>query len=58
MNMATTPEPTTVVLVHGAFADAGSWVPVIERLLAAGVPGARTGTAVTCAFHPGSTTTV
>ena len=36
--MATTPVSTTVVLVHGAFADAGSWVPVIERLLAAGVP--------------------
>ena len=36
--MAATSEPTTVVLVHGAFADAGSWVPVIERLLAAGVP--------------------
>ena len=36
--MATTPDPTTVVLVHGAFADAGSWVPVIERLLAAGIP--------------------
>ncbi len=36
--MATTPEPTTVVLVHGAFADAGRWVPVIERLLAVGVP--------------------
>jgi pimeloyl-ACP methyl ester carboxylesterase len=27
----------TVVLVHGAFADAGSWAPVTERLLAAGV---------------------
>jgi pimeloyl-ACP methyl ester carboxylesterase len=36
--MVTTPVTTTVVLVHGAFADAGSWVPVIERLLAAGVP--------------------
>lgn len=35
--MATAESPT-VVLVHGAFADAGSWVPVIERLLAAGVP--------------------
>ncbi len=30
--------PTTVVLVHGAFADAGSWAPVAERLVAAGVP--------------------
>jgi pimeloyl-ACP methyl ester carboxylesterase len=27
----------TVVLVHGAFADAGSWAAVTERLLAAGV---------------------
>ncbi|PXX71122.1 pimeloyl-ACP methyl ester carboxylesterase [Nocardia tenerifensis] len=27
---------TTVVLVHGAFADAASWGPVTERLLAAG----------------------
>jgi pimeloyl-ACP methyl ester carboxylesterase len=32
-----TAEPT-VVLVHGAFADAGSWAPVTQRLLAAGVP--------------------
>jgi pimeloyl-ACP methyl ester carboxylesterase len=35
------PESTTgptVVLVHGAFADAGSWAPVTERLVAAGVP--------------------
>ena len=29
---------TTVVLVHGAFADAGSWAPVTQRLVAAGVP--------------------
>jgi pimeloyl-ACP methyl ester carboxylesterase len=28
----------TVVLVHGAFADAGSWAPTTERLVAAGVP--------------------
>ncbi len=28
----------TVILVHGAFADAGSWAGVTERLLAAGVP--------------------
>jgi pimeloyl-ACP methyl ester carboxylesterase len=28
----------TVVLVHGAFADAGSWAPVTGRLIAAGVP--------------------
>ncbi|MFI7004532.1 alpha/beta fold hydrolase [Nocardia sp. NPDC050175] len=27
---------TTIVLVHGAFADASSWGPVTERLLAAG----------------------
>jgi pimeloyl-ACP methyl ester carboxylesterase len=26
------------VLVHGAFADAGSWAPVTERLVSAGVP--------------------
>jgi pimeloyl-ACP methyl ester carboxylesterase len=30
-------EPLTVVLVHGAFADASSWNGVIERLQAAGV---------------------
>jgi pimeloyl-ACP methyl ester carboxylesterase len=29
--------PLTVVLVHGAFADASGWVGVIERLQAAGV---------------------
>ena len=34
---APSPGPT-VVLVHGAFADAGSWAPVTERLVAAGVP--------------------
>jgi pimeloyl-ACP methyl ester carboxylesterase len=28
----------TVVLVHGAFADAGSWAGVTERLVRAGVP--------------------
>ncbi len=28
----------TVVLVHGAFADAGSWSGVTERLVSAGVP--------------------
>jgi len=38
------PEPTshlggpTVVLVHGAFADAGRWAPVTQRLVSAGVP--------------------
>ena len=30
-------EPLTVVLVHGAFADASSWNGVVERLLAADV---------------------
>jgi pimeloyl-ACP methyl ester carboxylesterase len=34
--MTETTSPT-VVLVHGAFADAGSWAPVVERLQAAGV---------------------
>jgi pimeloyl-ACP methyl ester carboxylesterase len=29
--------PLTVVLVHGAFADASSWSGVIERLQAAGM---------------------
>jgi pimeloyl-ACP methyl ester carboxylesterase len=29
--------PLTVVLVHGAFADASSWTSVIERLQAGGV---------------------
>jgi hypothetical protein len=29
--------PLTVVLVHGAFADASSWTGVIERLQAHGV---------------------
>src|SRR2546430_14765935 len=35
----TTPNtgPLTVVLVHGAFADASSWTGVIERLQKAGV---------------------
>src|SRR5829696_8543609 len=32
-----TTAPLTVVLVHGAFADASSWNGVVERLLAAGV---------------------
>jgi pimeloyl-ACP methyl ester carboxylesterase len=31
------PESPTVVLVHGAFADVGSWAAVLERLLAAEV---------------------
>src|SRR5436309_4211772 len=33
----TTTGPLTVVLVHGAFADASSWTSVIERLQARGV---------------------
>jgi pimeloyl-ACP methyl ester carboxylesterase len=39
--MTSTPSESTsptVVLVHGAFADAGSWAPVTERLVAAGIP--------------------
>jgi pimeloyl-ACP methyl ester carboxylesterase len=35
--MPTTPEPLTVVLVHGAFADASSWNGVAELLQADGV---------------------
>jgi pimeloyl-ACP methyl ester carboxylesterase len=35
--MTETNSAPTVVLVHGAFADAGSWAPVTERLLEAGV---------------------
>jgi pimeloyl-ACP methyl ester carboxylesterase len=31
-------EGPTVVLVHGAFADAASWAPVTQRLVQAGVP--------------------
>src|SRR5437763_2097060 len=34
---STTVGPLTVVLVHGAFADASSWTGVIERLQAHGV---------------------
>jgi pimeloyl-ACP methyl ester carboxylesterase len=36
--MADSSSGPTVVLVHGAFADAGSWALVTERLIAAGVP--------------------
>jgi pimeloyl-ACP methyl ester carboxylesterase len=36
--MADSSSGPTVVLVHGAFADAGSWALVTERLVAAGVP--------------------
>jgi pimeloyl-ACP methyl ester carboxylesterase len=32
----------TVVLVHGAFADAGSWAPVTQRLVCAGVRASAT----------------
>src|SRR5688500_14345475 len=32
------PAPATVILVHGAFADASGWQGVIERLQAHGVP--------------------
>ena len=38
MTSATPEQGPTVVLVHGAFADAGSWAPVTERLVSAGVP--------------------
>ena len=37
MTDATHPEPATVVLVHGAFADASSWNGVITRLQSKGV---------------------
>jgi pimeloyl-ACP methyl ester carboxylesterase len=37
-DMSSASSPPTVVLVHGAFADASGWAGVIERLLAAGVP--------------------
>jgi pimeloyl-ACP methyl ester carboxylesterase len=38
MTHSTSQQGPTVVLVHGAFADAGSWAPVAERLVSAGVP--------------------
>jgi pimeloyl-ACP methyl ester carboxylesterase len=38
MTSPTSQQGPTVVLVHGAFADAGSWAPVTERLVSAGVP--------------------
>jgi pimeloyl-ACP methyl ester carboxylesterase len=38
MTQPTPEQDPTVVLVHGAFADAGSWAPVAERLVSAGVP--------------------
>jgi pimeloyl-ACP methyl ester carboxylesterase len=37
MTEPTSDAPLTVVLVHGAFADASSWSGVIERLQAAGI---------------------
>lgn len=36
--MADSSSEPTVILVHGAFADAGVWALVIERLIAVGVP--------------------
>jgi len=36
-DMSSASPTPTVVLVHGAFADASGWGPVIERLMAAGV---------------------
>ena len=38
MTSSTPQQAPTVVLVHGAFADGGSWAPVTERLVSAGVP--------------------
>ena len=40
MNQST--NTPTVVLVHGGFADASFWAPVIKELQAHGHPGART----------------
>jgi pimeloyl-ACP methyl ester carboxylesterase len=37
-NFMSNEQAPTIVLVHGAFADAGSWAPVTERLIEAGVP--------------------
>jgi pimeloyl-ACP methyl ester carboxylesterase len=37
-HVASTDGKPTVVLVHGAFADASSWMSVIERLQARGIP--------------------
>jgi pimeloyl-ACP methyl ester carboxylesterase len=36
--MTNTPNTPTVVLVHGGFADASFWAPVIRRLQASGLP--------------------
>ena len=38
MSESTDPDTATVVLVHGAFADASSWNGVITRLQSKGVP--------------------
>jgi hypothetical protein len=38
MSETTNTDAATVVLVHGAFADASSWNGVITRLQAKGVP--------------------
>jgi alpha-beta hydrolase superfamily lysophospholipase len=37
MSEQTSDTPLTIVLVHGAFADASGWNGVIERLQAAGI---------------------
>jgi len=37
MNQEARPNGFTVVLIHGAFADAGSWAGVIAALQSAGV---------------------
>ena len=36
--MTNTPDTPTVVLVHGGFADASFWVPVIRELQASNLP--------------------
>jgi pimeloyl-ACP methyl ester carboxylesterase len=36
--MTTTPNVPTVVLVHGGFADASFWTPVVQDLQARGIP--------------------
>ena len=38
MSPTTPATPLTVVLVHGAFADASGWNGVVQRLQADGVP--------------------
>ncbi|MET1074813.1 MAG: alpha/beta hydrolase [Umezawaea sp.] len=48
--MSSTP---TVVLVHGAFADASSWAPVVERLRAQGVEALAVGNPLRGLTHDG-----